>query len=98
MKYKTDEKNINLNSSNASLLNSTQLKKKWNFKYNDNTNILGVISFSIVFGMIISNMGRKVIFYLFIAILNYEIIQFDHKGRNIATFVFSIERNHNEAC
>jgi len=46
------------------------VKKKWNFRYNDNTNILGVISVSIVFGLMIGNMGRKaeIILHLFLVL------------------------------
>ncbi len=46
------------------------MKKKWNFRYNDNTNILGVISVSIVFGLMIGNMGRKaeIILHLFLVL------------------------------
>lgn len=45
-------------------------KKKWNFKYNDNTNILGVIAFCVAFGMIISSMGRKaeILLHLFLVL------------------------------
>jgi Na+/H+-dicarboxylate symporter len=46
------------------------VRKKWNFRYNDNTNILGVISVSIVFGLMIGNMGRKaeIILHLFLVL------------------------------
>jgi len=45
-------------------------KKKWGFKYSDNTNILGVISFCVAFGMIISSMGRKaeILLHLFLVL------------------------------
>lgn len=48
----------------------THLKKIWKFKYNDNTNILGIIAFCIAFGMIISNMGRKaeILLHLFLVL------------------------------
>ena len=49
-------------------------KKKWNFKYNDNTNILGIITFCIAFGMIISNMGRKAEILLHLFLVLNEII------------------------
>lgn len=49
---------------------SHELKKVWTFRYNDNTNILGVIGFCIAFGMIISSMGRKaeILLHLFLVL------------------------------
>jgi Na+/H+-dicarboxylate symporter len=46
------------------------MKKTWTFRYNDNTNILGVIAFCIAFGMIISSMGRKaeILLHLFLVL------------------------------
>ena len=46
------------------------IKKKWNFRYKDNTNIVGVISVSIAFGFMIGNMGRKaeIILHLFLVL------------------------------
>jgi Na+/H+-dicarboxylate symporter len=52
---------------------SIALKKKWNFRYNDNTNILGVISFCIAFGMIIGSMGRKAEILLHLLLVLNEI-------------------------
>jgi solute carrier family 1 (high affinity glutamate transporter) protein 2 len=49
-------------------------KKKWNFRYNDNTNILGVIAFCVAFGMIVSNMGRKAEILLHLFLVLNEII------------------------
>ena len=66
-------KNVTHNFKNLDTnVNSTQsfVRKKWNFRYNDNTNILGVISVSIVFGLMIGNMGRKaeIILHLFLVL------------------------------
>jgi solute carrier family 1 (high affinity glutamate transporter) protein 2 len=49
-------------------------RRKWNFKYNDNTNILGIITFCVAFGMIISNMGRKAEILLHLFLVLNEII------------------------
>lgn len=45
-------------------------KRTWTFRYNDHTNILGVIAFCIAFGMIISSMGRKaeILLHLFLVL------------------------------
>jgi Na+/H+-dicarboxylate symporter len=45
-------------------------KKVWEFKYKENTNILGVISFCIAFGMILSSMGRRaeILLHLFLVL------------------------------
>ena len=49
-------------------------KKVWNFKYNDNMNIIGVIFFCIALGMVISNMGRKAEILLHLFLVLNEII------------------------
>ena len=51
-------------------MTQSYIKKKWNFRYNDNTNIVGVISVSIAFGLMIGNMGRKaeIILHLFLVL------------------------------
>lgn len=68
--YYTYEKSNSIVKSNSSVLINENDKKKWHFKYNDNTNILGVIAFCVAFGMIISSMGRKaeILLHLFLVL------------------------------
>lgn len=49
-------------------------KKTWNYRYNDNMNIMGVIFFCIALGMVISNMGRKAEILLHLFLVLNEII------------------------
>lgn len=44
---------------NASSITPFKLKKVWEFRYKDNTNILGILTFCVAFAMIVSNMGRR---------------------------------------
>lgn len=64
---------VKTNDSSGDMNSSLSLKKKWNFKYNDNTNILGVIAFCIAFGMIIGSMGRKAEILLHLLLVLNEI-------------------------
>lgn len=68
--YTYEDKYLN-SSSNSSMIGK---KKVWNFKYNDNMNIIGVIFFCIALGMVISNMGRKAEILLHLFLVLNEII------------------------
>lgn len=65
---------LNSSSHNSTGWNNTKLGKKWTFKYSDNTNILGVITFCVAFGMIVSSMGRKAEILLHLFLVLNEII------------------------
>ena len=70
-KLDTDFKNDTLNGTLNGTVNGTEMIKKiWEFKYKQNTNILGVISFCIAFGMILSSMGRRaeILLHLFLVL------------------------------
>lgn len=49
-------------------------EKVWNFGYNSNMNIIGLIFFCMALGMIISNMGRKAEILLHLFLVMNEII------------------------
>lgn len=68
--YYTYESSNSIIVSNSSMVSNESEKKKWNFRYNDNTNILGVIAFCVALGMIISSMGRKaeILLHLFLVL------------------------------
>ncbi len=62
---------VSVNSTLNNTVNGTaMLKRVWEFKYKQNTNILGVISFCIAFGMILSSMGRRaeILLHLFLVL------------------------------
>ncbi len=46
----------------------------WKFTYKENTNVLGIILFSIAFGMILSSMGRRAEILLHLFLVLNEII------------------------
>lgn len=69
--YYTYENSPIIRSLNASnMTNVETVKRVWGFRYNDNTNILGIIAFCIALGMIISSMGRKaeILLHLFLVL------------------------------